>query len=1213
MKKLFVIFCAILMTTILLIPLITSAADNAAGEEYILYVSPDGNDSGDGSITNPLATPAGAKNFVRESGMLGKKSVRVKFLPGNYYVNRGIAFTKEDAGTEKCPVVWEAEEKNTVSFRGTTVLDNSLFVPVTDEDVLERIPSEARANIMQFDLAENGISIPTVKAYMWNRMNSKQQPFTSLLRNGKEQTLSRWPNGESNYAFFDTVLSPGVIDSPFEDMENGVQIEFNDPRISRWTTAKDAYITGHTSVTFSIDYLDVQKVDAERGVIYTMAADEYKPKDASPKGFQIVNLIEELDSASEWFIDFDKQILYYFPPSELDENTKLELITLNDTAMIEVEKDAEIHTTFRNIDFIGSRRRLVYSLGKNVNFDRCSFMYSKEREAIYIYCNQFIIENCVIAHHDGRGISFGSEGEIKKAVRDYSIIRNNYFHDLGNLSTSLGHAIISTSGSGVDIYQNTMHYLPQGTFLGGWDVCDVRLFYNEFYNYGRNLSDMGGFYIGFCGSAIGTEVAYNYFYDYQPANPNIGKAVQGVYFDDGACYGYVHHNTFINGAGYGVQIGGGKYNRAESNIMIQMGSGPFVTDARVEEWANGPQIANQTHSQSAARIKEIPRYSRIYPWTNHIYESPMQAPYGNVIRNNISDKKFNINKRMTEFGKVENNYQLSDYSHFVDPENYDYRIKDNSIFAKTIPELTQSNYNLESVGCSLDVTEYVDRNFSLLSPAKDADFDFRVDNLSWEKATMADKYVVTIATDENMQNIVFKEEVYYNFCIPTDLSENVKYYWQVEAFNTSMKRKSSWKSNISSFVNKAKTSDKLEDITYYLSTTEYLLKKEDPARYASEAVEKLEAAIAETRRFYNEAKRNGGATEEEIDAQIDKLILARNNFSKSEIINYTAFNSDYFKDSDNWYLNGIGATVNNDEINFRKINSDLIPLATLKEQPNRNDVLTFRAKIDNLNDNLEGSWVSFDLRKKSTDRAAYNDAGIMVIIKRHKIEIQSYQGAGGGGIVATIENKWTKDGQWHEYAVGAINKADALRIVLVIDGEVVVNHLDYSTKCDFDGYFGAYVANAALTMAPSQMDYNNIETGVNNYYAGKSGYNEEGTWQVSEIKGEDGNDIRSSSMQGAKATWSIDGLSGHKRIYFRRNALADGDSNAKLTISTDHVDKMTGEEATKEVAIDFSSGESEWVLIDENRYDNGRITLTLTGSGTGKLYADTIRVEEMED
>ena len=145
MKKLFVMFCAILMTSILLIPLISSAADNAAGEEYIIYVSPDGNDSGDGSISNPLATPTGAKDFVRKSGMLGKMPVRVKFLPGDYYVNNGIVFTKEDAGTEKCPVVWEAEEKNTVSFRGTTVLDNSKFVTVTDEDVLARIPSEARA------------------------------------------------------------------------------------------------------------------------------------------------------------------------------------------------------------------------------------------------------------------------------------------------------------------------------------------------------------------------------------------------------------------------------------------------------------------------------------------------------------------------------------------------------------------------------------------------------------------------------------------------------------------------------------------------------------------------------------------------------------------------------------------------------------------------------------------------------------------------------------------------------------------------------------------------------------------------------------------------------------------------------------------------------------------------------------------------------------
>lgn len=1209
MKKLFVILSAILIAVLSATAVF---AKDTASDEYIIYVSPDGDDTGDGSYGNMLKTPAGAQAHLRASGKLGKQPVRVVFMPGDYHMSEGLKFIDLDKGTAKCPVVWEAEKRGTVNFKGTTVLDNSLFVPVTDTEMLSRIPTEARDKVLQLDLAANGINIPEVRAYMWNRMNNKSQPNTALLRNGKEQILSRWPNGESNYAFFDKVLAPGALDAPFGDLKNGVQIEFNNPRISRWETATHAYITGHTSVTFSIDYLDVQKIDSARGVIHTIGADEYKPKESSPKGFQIVNLIEELDTASEWYIDYDKQILYYYPPSEINDDTLLELITMNE-ATLDFATDVEFHITFRNIGVIGSRRRLVYSTGRNVSFDGCTFMYSKEREAIYIHAKEFMIENCVIAHHDGRGISFGGEAEIKKAIRKYSTIRNNYFYDLGNLSTSLGHAIISTSGSGVDIYQNSMHYLPQGTFLGGWDVCDVRLFYNEFYNYGRNLSDMGGFYIGYCGSAIGTEVAYNYFYDYLPANPNIGRAVQGVYFDDGAHYGYVHHNTFINGAGYGVQIGGGKYNRAESNIMINMGSGPFTTDARVEDWSNGPTIAQQTHSQSAQRLQAVPRFSKIYPWTNHIEESHRQAPYGNVIRNNLSDKKFNLNKRMVELGKVENNYLLEDYSHFVDPDNYDFRLRDDSVFAKTIPELTESEYNLDSVGCSLDVTEHIDCSFGLLSPAKGAEFDSNGSSLIWEKATMADKYIITIATDKDMQNVIYTDTVSYNYCIVEGLEDGKEYYWQVEAVNTSLKRKTSWKSDISSFVNKSTTANRLDDVLYYIGTTEYALSTADLALYPESSANDLRSAISEARRFYNASKRSGNVSVEEIDAQIATLDAAKDSFHKSEIINYTSFNPEYFKDTSHWILNGTDATVTDEGLRLVKGESDKIALSALKEMPGKNDVVTFRGKIDHLTDSMEGSWISLELRRINTDKHAYNDAGVMILIKRHKIEVQTYRGAGGGGIVTTVDNVWTKDGQWHEFAVGAINKPDSLRLVLVIDGEVVVNHVDYANLCDFEGHFATFVSQSALTLAPSQMEYGNIETGVSTYLADKTGYTEEGSWEIADIKGEAGNNIKKTSSSDAKATWTINNIDGHKRVYFRKNAVADGDTKAKLTVSTDHVGKMTGEEATKEISLDFASGESEWVLIDEERYQAGSITITLSGSGAGGIYADAVRIEDKED
>jgi hypothetical protein len=81
------------------------------------------------------------------------------------------------------------------------VLDNALFYDVTDKEILNRIPLEAKGKIKQTSLSEQGINIEPAPPYLWS--GSKfTQPYTELMCNNKEQMVARWPNGEHNYAYF---------------------------------------------------------------------------------------------------------------------------------------------------------------------------------------------------------------------------------------------------------------------------------------------------------------------------------------------------------------------------------------------------------------------------------------------------------------------------------------------------------------------------------------------------------------------------------------------------------------------------------------------------------------------------------------------------------------------------------------------------------------------------------------------------------------------------------------------------------------------------------------------------------------------------------------------------------------------------------------------------------------------------------------------------
>ncbi|MGB6222288.1 right-handed parallel beta-helix repeat-containing protein [Haloferula sp.] len=72
------------------------------------YVSPDGDDSHSGSLSEPLRTLSGARNLVRGLHSDLDEPVTVYFRGGRYPLTRMVEFTAQDSGTKEKPVTYQS-------------------------------------------------------------------------------------------------------------------------------------------------------------------------------------------------------------------------------------------------------------------------------------------------------------------------------------------------------------------------------------------------------------------------------------------------------------------------------------------------------------------------------------------------------------------------------------------------------------------------------------------------------------------------------------------------------------------------------------------------------------------------------------------------------------------------------------------------------------------------------------------------------------------------------------------------------------------------------------------------------------------------------------------------------------------------------------------------------------------------------------------------
>ncbi|MGC9003147.1 MAG: right-handed parallel beta-helix repeat-containing protein [bacterium] len=629
----------------------TDESPSQARGSLALYVSPSGNDSWSGRLPSPnrsksdgpFATLERARDEIRRlkrENRLPKNGVIIYLRKGIYILSHPFTLSSEDSGTRKSPIVYQAYRGESVRIIGGKEVKN--WQVVEGEDVLSHLPENVRGKVYQANLKELGIT----------DFGSPAGGGLELFFNDKPMTLARYPN--EGFIYVGDVLAQG-------------KFKYEDERVDKWVNEKDAWLEGYWYFDWADQRQKVKKIDPENKTIEVEPPYHHY---GYRKGqwFYGYNLLCELDSPGEWYLDRETGILYFYPPSPLKKGRAFVSQISNLILMKEVS-----NVCFRGLTFEVARGDAIrISGGENVEISDCLIRNVFGWAVIVEGGKEHKVRNCEIYETGCGGINLNG-GDRKTLTPARHLAENNHIHHYARWHRMYNPAI-SLNGVGNIARHNLIHDAPHQAF--SFSGNEHLIEFNEIYRVCLESNDAGAIYSGRDWTWRGNIIRFNSFRD---INGFGGRGCVGVYLDDALCGTLVYGNIFqrVTNAAF---IGGGRDNVFENNIFIDCNPAVHI-DARAMGWMR--EAVNTILKERLLQVpyKEPPWRER-YPQLVNILEDEPEKPKGNIVRKNIC-----VGGRWLDLEEVARPYVIFEDNlrdvdpRFIDMKKGDFRLaKDSPAF-----------------------------------------------------------------------------------------------------------------------------------------------------------------------------------------------------------------------------------------------------------------------------------------------------------------------------------------------------------------------------------------------------------------------------------------------------------------------------------------------------------------------------------------------------
>ena len=615
-----------------------------SSEQVTFYVATDGDDAWSGTLEapnaakndGPFAAPARARDAIRQlkkENRLPKDGVGVVVRGGTYSIEQPLEFTIGDSGTKDAPISYRAAPGKSVRLLGGKVVTN--WKPVTDADLLGKLDESARGQVKQADLRTLGIT----------DFGSPSGGGVELFFNGEPMTVSRWPNE----GFVPIVNVLGETERDVRGTKGCAEgiFEYEGERPKRWVAERDAWVHGYWFWDWAEQRHKIKSIDTEKRSI------EIQPPYHGygyRKGqwFYAFNLLSEIDRPGEWYVDRENGVLYFWPPSPVEEGEAIvsvlpTMVTLKDVShfalrgfTIEAVRGAAITMSG------GAENRIVACTIRNVGGWAVTVSGGRGHGVV----------GCDMYQMGGGGISL-SGGNRTTLTPAGHFAENNHIHHYARVKRVYQPGI-TLQGVGNRAAHNLIHNAPHmGMGFGGNDHL---IEFNEMHSVCYESNDAGAIYTGRNWTMRGTIIRHNYLHH---INGFRGRGCVGVYLDDMFCGTEISGNLFyrVTRAAF---IGGGRDCIVKNNLFVDCNPSLHI-DARALGWAHGHsdmwiKEGREKGTLSGIRYKEPP-YSERYPELVNILDDEPAAPKGNRVSCNVSfgGKWDGVQGSARKYQTIENN------------------------------------------------------------------------------------------------------------------------------------------------------------------------------------------------------------------------------------------------------------------------------------------------------------------------------------------------------------------------------------------------------------------------------------------------------------------------------------------------------------------------------------------------------------------------------
>lgn len=407
---------------------------------YDIWVSPNGNDFGDGTKQNPYKSIYLAQRKARELRRLNSSEISdgisIILKEGEYLLDEPLLFRPEDSGTKSSPTTFKSEGKNPAVISGG--------VEIKDWKVLgshiQGLSNNSESNIWVADIPKVGGNRLLFRQ-MW--VDNKKANRASTLDNGPLQRILSVDNKNE-------ILWIPAQDFKFSKDDN---LEFV---IHQWWAIANLRVR---DFIYSGDSIGVMFHQPESRIEFLHPwpapfIDSEKNLNGN-SAFYFSNSIKFLNNPGEWFADMDNGKIYYWPrKGEKMNRSKVvvpyleNLVTVSGSAdypveYINFENISFQHTTWLRPSFkghvplqAGMYILEAYNLdikGTPEKADLCNLAWTGRQPASFevTYGQNLKIENCDFRHLSATGIDF-----IKGT--NNNLIQGNILTDIGGTAIQLG-------------------------------------------------------------------------------------------------------------------------------------------------------------------------------------------------------------------------------------------------------------------------------------------------------------------------------------------------------------------------------------------------------------------------------------------------------------------------------------------------------------------------------------------------------------------------------------------------------------------------------------------------------------------------------------------------------------------------------------------------------------------------------------------------------